>query len=178
MVMFTELRDRPLIRLVRESPVWLIPGNRVVNSSALRDTGSSITCFTSIVVVTVALCVWRISPPASTVTESDTSPTCSVTRTVAGVPASIFTFGTTPVLKPGRLTDTVYVPGVKAGITNVPFSIVKVSNFALVASLTTLTTAPGINAPDGSETEPDNGAVELICATACPTTNVITAMQT
>ena len=44
-----------LTRLVRESPVWLMPGNKVVKSRALRETGSSITCFTSIVAVTVAV---------------------------------------------------------------------------------------------------------------------------
>ena len=82
--------------------------------------GSDSICLTAIVVCTAAVCVCTISVAPVTTTVSRELPTSSVTRTDAGVAVTTCTSGSDNDLKPISETVTVYVPGLIAGMVNVP----------------------------------------------------------
>src|SRR6185436_10375073 len=88
----------------------------------------------------------------------------------AGTPAETVTSLSTAVLKPCRVTVTVYFPALSAGIVNEPFEAVTTVLVELNASLLTVTVAPGIAPPLESVTTPVIDEVAPPCANAVAAT--------
>ncbi len=102
---------------------------------------------------TVAVCVLMSSALLATVIVSSSWPSSSCTFTSKGCPGSRRTFGRTAVLKPDKVTLTVYVPGFSDGREKTPCALVTVVNEPPAASVTT-TLAPGMAPPLVSTTVP------------------------
>ena len=165
--MLIALCGRPKTVVSRLPPGVLKPGSSGTKSSTLRDvSGISEICLTLTVTESADDCVCTISAPADTCTTSARSPTSSVARTVAGVAAFTFTLLRTARLKPVSEMLTSYVPGLIAGMLNVPFSDVTALNVPPVPMFFTMTSAPGIRLPEESTTVPDSDEVMPPCPNA------------
>src|SRR5258708_18976279 len=157
-VMFMELRGRPLTEELRAVPDVLNPGSEVNESSALRLVNGRLVIWVPVKFVAMdgdRVCTTRALSP-TTVTFSSTAPTESVTLTLAGTAACSVTELSTAVLNPISETVTEYVPPVSDGTVKPPSLPDTTVASAPVPVFLTLTSAPGMTAPDESTTTPDN----------------------
>src|SRR5262245_16757339 len=83
-------------------------------------------------------------------------PTSSFTCTPAGTPAFNSTSFRVAVLKPVRVTVTMYLPAASCGMVNCPSALVTASDVSPVSAFFTTTFAPGMIAPDVSVTVPES----------------------
>jgi hypothetical protein len=154
----------------------LTPARFTTKSSALRlVSGRLAICLDDSVVDTVEDCVLTTSEPDCTTTVSSMPPTSSLTATPAGTPAFNSTSLTLAVLKPARLTVTVYLPAASCGTVNCPSAFVTASDVKPVSARFTTTLAPGITAPDVSVTVPERVAVDPPWANAAGAPKATTA---
>jgi hypothetical protein len=86
--------------------------------------------------------------------------------TFADPPADTITSFRTAVLKPCRVTETVYLPTFRDGIVNEPFVVVTAVETPLVASFFAVTVAPGMAPPLESTTTPVMDELVPLCANA------------
>src|SRR5262245_45435427 len=129
------------------------------------------------VCVTSGVVVCTSAPPAVTRSVSTSAPTSSRAVNERSTPTLISTCVNSAVLKPVRLSVTVYDPGCTKGNRNVPDSVVVVSACWPVSSFVSITVTAGSTPPVSSNTEPASRPNDA-CADTTAAHNTVLAKTT